>query len=95
MDINYQFLEQTFYLVLAAVPTTLNLTVTSLLLSLPLAFFMALVCLRRTRYVSGFVGSYITLLRGTPASSKALYASCWLHEPFQIATVLPLRSATD
>ena len=66
MDINYQFLEQTFYLVLAAVPTTLNLTVTSLLLSLPLAFFMALVRLRRTRYVSGFVGAYITLLRGTP-----------------------------
>ena len=66
MDINYQFLEQTFYLVLAAVPTTLNLTVTSLLLSLPLAFFMALVRLRRVPYISGFVGVYITLLRGTP-----------------------------
>ena len=66
MDINYHFLEQTFYLVMAAVPTTLNLTFTSLLLSLPLAFFMALVRLRRVRYVSGFVSVYITLLRGTP-----------------------------
>ena len=74
MDINYHFLVQTFYLVMAAVPTTLNLTFTSLLLSLPLAFFMALVRLRRVRdFQPQPDGSILAWRRLSRSSHELLY----------------------
>lgn len=66
MDINYEFLIKTFYLVLAAVPTTLNITVISLLIALPLAFYLAVIRLRSSRYIRPLISAYVTFVRGTP-----------------------------
>ena len=66
MDINYEFLIKTFYLVLAAVPTTLNITVVSLLIALPFAFYLAVIRLRPGKYIQSLISGYITFVRGTP-----------------------------
>jgi len=66
MDINYQFLLKTFYLVLAAVPMTLNITVVSLLIATPLAFYLAVVRLRPGKYLRRLISAYVTFVRGTP-----------------------------
>jgi len=66
MDINYQFLLRTFYLVLAAVPTTLNITAVSLLIAMPLAFYLAVVRMSQGKYSKPLISAYITFVRGTP-----------------------------
>lgn len=66
MDINYEFLIKTFYLVLAAVPTTLNITVISLLIALPFAFYLAVIRLRSSKYIRPLISAYVTFVRGTP-----------------------------
>lgn len=66
MDINYEFLIKTFYLVLAAVPTTLNITVISLLIGLPFAFYLAVIRLRSSKYIRPLISAYVTFVRGTP-----------------------------
>lgn len=66
MDIDYQFLVKTFYLVLAAVPMTLNITAVSLLIAMPLAFYLAVLRLRPGKYIRPIISGYITFVRGTP-----------------------------
>lgn len=66
MDIDYQFLVKTFYLVLAAVPMTLNITAVSLLIAMPLAFYLAVLRLRPGKYIRSIISAYITFVRGTP-----------------------------
>lgn len=66
MDINYEFLIKTFYLVLAAVPTTLNITVVSLIIALPFAFYLAVIRLQPSKYIRLLISSYVTFVRGTP-----------------------------
>ncbi len=67
MELDYDFLAATFWLVLTAVPVTLKLTAVSLLAAAPLAFGIAL--LRRPQAAglrSWLAGSYVTFVRGTP-----------------------------
>lgn len=66
MDLDYEFLIRTFYLVLAAVPTTLNLTFVSLLVATPFAFGLALVRMGTGKYIRPLVSGYVTFVRGTP-----------------------------
>lgn len=67
MEINYQFLVDTFYLVLAAVPTTLKLTIIPLLLASPFALTIALIRLHQQKsFLKTLVSAYVTFVRGTP-----------------------------
>lgn len=66
MNLNYEFMVDTFFIALSGVVATLKLTFFPLLLATPLAFFFALI---RIKKIAGFyqiVGFYISLLRGTP-----------------------------
>lgn len=66
MNIDYQFLVKTFYLVLAAIPTTINITAVSLFIAIPLAFYLAVIRLRPKKYLRALISGYVTFVRGTP-----------------------------
>ena len=72
MELNYQFMLNTLGLLLRGVPATLSLTVVSLLVAAPFAFFMALARLRNTPYVQGPIKLYISLIRGVPVVIQIL-----------------------
>jgi len=67
MEINYKFLIDTFYIVLAAVPTTLKLTIIPLLAAAPFALAIALIRLQKGKSLWKMpVSAYVTFVRGTP-----------------------------
>lgn len=66
MEINIPYMINTFFLALSGVPTTLLITVVSLLAASPIAYFMALAKINRTRVASQLVTVYVSCIRGTP-----------------------------
>lgn len=72
MDLNYEFMAETFRLLFTGVPVTLKLTVVSLLVSAPFAFFMALARIRRTPVAHRLVAVYTSLVRGVPVIVQIL-----------------------
>lgn len=66
MEINIPYMINTFFLALKGVPTTLLITAVSLLAAAPIAYFMALAKIHRTRVTSQLVTAYVSCIRGTP-----------------------------
>ncbi len=66
MELDYQFLIKTFFLILKGIPTTLKITAISLVLASPLAFGMALAKIYDIKYLKKIVVVYVSFMRGTP-----------------------------
>lgn len=66
MELDYSFLEKTLLLVLLAIPTTLKLTVVSVLAAAPFSLGIALVRLHQKGALLRLVTAYVTFVRGTP-----------------------------
>ena len=64
---------QTFFDVLAGIPVTLELTFITLLLSFPIAFFMALQKLEKKKVSGKIVSGYVSFVRGTPVVLQILF----------------------
>lgn len=66
MDINLEFMKETFWVAVSGIPVTLKLTFIPLLLSAPIAFFLALSKINKTRILWRIVTVYVSFVRGTP-----------------------------
>lgn len=66
MQLDTQFMWDTFFLALRAVPTTLNITVVTLLFSLPLGFLFGLASYKRIPVFNQIFKVYVSFLRGVP-----------------------------
>ena len=73
MNINTEFMIQTFKDVLAGIPVTLELTFITLLISAPIAFFMALQKLEQKKVGGKIVSGYVSFVRGTPIVLQTLF----------------------
>lgn len=73
MTLNTEFIIRTFHEVLAGIPVTLELTFITLLISFPIAFFMALQKIEKKRVGGRLVTGYVSLIRGTPVVLQILF----------------------
>ena len=73
MDINTKFMVETFFAALKGIPTTLIITVVTLLISAPLGFFMGLSRLRKRGIGNKLINGYVSFIRGTPVVLQILF----------------------
>lgn len=66
MQLDYDFMVATFYKVWGGLGVTLSLTALSLIIALPIAFYMAVIRIRGHKLGSGISRVYISFVRGTP-----------------------------
>lgn len=66
MDLNIEFMKKTFWLALNGVPQTLKITIVSLVLSLIIGSFFALVKIYKIKVATQLINIYISIIRGTP-----------------------------
>jgi len=62
----------TFFLALTGVPATLSITAVALILSTPIAFFMAISRIYNVTVVKQIVTTYVSFIRGTPVVLQIL-----------------------
>lgn len=73
MDINTKFMVETFFAALKGIPTTLIITLVTLLISTPLGFFMGLRRLRKGGIGNKLITGYVSFIRGTPIVLQILF----------------------
>ena len=73
MRLDTEFMWETFLDVLHGVPVTLKLTVITLLVSAPIAFFMALSRSGEGRIGRRIITAYVSFIRGTPVVLQILF----------------------
>lgn len=73
MTLNTEFIIQTLWDVLAGIPVTLELTFVTLLISFPIAFFMALQKIEKKKVFGKLVTGYVSFIRGTPVVLQILF----------------------
>ena len=66
MELDYGFMIETFYKIWDGIGVTLGLTALSLLIALPVSFYMAIIRLRGHKLGTGITRFYISFVRGTP-----------------------------
>lgn len=66
MELDYGFMIETFYKIWDGIGVTLGLTALSLLIALPISFYMAVVRLRGNKLGAGITRFYVSFVRGTP-----------------------------
>ncbi|HEY5523760.1 MAG TPA: ABC transporter permease subunit, partial [Clostridium sp.] len=64
--LDYKFLVDTFFVALSGAPTTILITVVSLLIAIPLGFLLALTRVDKTPFFNRFAQVYVSFVRGTP-----------------------------
>lgn len=104
MELNIPYMIDTFILALAGIPITLFITIVSLLIAVPIAFFMSLVKIRRAGIANKLVTVYVSFIRGTPIVLQILvvysllpslmnYISTQLHLGIDVFEINPLLYA--
>lgn len=73
MKLNTEFMARTLIAVLSGVPVTLKLTFFTLLLSTPIAFFMALARMKKSGATGRLIAAYVSFIRGTPIVLQILF----------------------
>lgn len=73
MQLNTEFMWETFWHVLTGVPVTLQITVVALLASAPLGFFMALSKSGDGKIGKKIITGYVSFIRGTPIVLQILF----------------------
>ncbi|HHW67800.1 MAG: L-cystine transport system permease protein [Epulopiscium sp.] len=66
MELNIEYMIDTFFLALTGVPATLSITAVALLVSAPIAFFMAISKIYNIKIIKQVVTGYVSFIRGTP-----------------------------
>lgn len=66
MNLNTDFIKETFFLVLHGIPVTLRLVAVVLLISLPLGFVIAILRKKEKGLVARLMAFYVSFARGTP-----------------------------
>ncbi|MCB2294840.1 amino acid ABC transporter permease [Clostridium algoriphilum] len=64
--LNYKFLVDTFFVALSGAPTTILITIVSLLIAIPLGFLLALTRVNAIPLFNRFTKVYVSFVRGTP-----------------------------
>ena len=64
--INVPFLIDTFFVALSGVPVALLVTVVSLLIAVPIGFFLALTRINQIPVINTIAKIYVSFVRGTP-----------------------------
>lgn len=72
MKLNTGFMAETFLDALVGVPVTLQLTLVTLLISIPVGFFMALGRLGKGKQ-GRLIGVYVSFIRSTPIVVQILF----------------------
>lgn len=72
MELNMDYLINTLFLAMTGIPTTLKITIVSLLVSTPIAFFMAISKVYNVKIVKQLVSLYVSIIRGTPVILQIL-----------------------
>ena len=73
MTLKTKFMKEAFISSLGGIPTTLELTFITLLVSIPIAFFMARSKIERKKVSSRIVTAYVSIIRGTPVVLQILF----------------------
>ncbi|MBO4824403.1 MAG: amino acid ABC transporter permease [Lachnospiraceae bacterium] len=73
MKLNTEFMRETFIASLGGIPKTMLITILTLLVSIPIAFAMALSKLENKKVSSKFVTAYVSFIRGTPIVLQILF----------------------
>lgn len=73
MHINTEFMAETFLASLGGIPVTLEITLVTLLISVPPAFFMVLARQRLKGIGSRLASAYVSFIRGTPVVLQILF----------------------
>jgi L-cystine transport system permease protein len=66
IDFNTEFFIDTFFKALSGVPTTLNMTGVTLLISIPLGFLLAIIRVAKVPVITQIIELYVSFIRGTP-----------------------------
>ena len=66
MELDYGFMIETYYKIWDGIGVTLGLTALSLIIALPISFYMAVIRLRGHKLGTGITRFYISFVRGTP-----------------------------
>ena len=74
MKLNTKFMQETFLIALHGIPVTLQITFVSLIIAMPIAFFMAEARIHRTPIWEKVVIFYVSIVRGTPIVLQILIA---------------------
>lgn len=64
--LNYQFMVKSFGKILSALPVTLNIAIVTMIFSLILSFFVAMVRINKVKVISRLATIYVSFIRGTP-----------------------------
>ena len=64
--LNYQFMAKSFGKILSALPVTLNIAIVTMIFSLILSFFVAMVRINKVKVISRLATIYVSFIRGTP-----------------------------
>lgn len=73
MQLNLQFMWETFLDVLHGIPVTLQIVIVTLLVSVPLGFLMAVSKSGEGRIGRRMIAAYVSLIRGTPVVLQILF----------------------
>ena len=79
MELDFDFMEKTFGLLWTGVPVTMEITIVSLLLASPVAFYFALNRIKGNPVVSLIGRGYVSFVRGTPIVLQILLLYSLLH----------------
>lgn len=73
MELNTTFMRETLVKVLTGVPTTLQITIITLLIAGPLAFLFAIARMEKKKVASKLIAGYVSFIRGTPVILQILF----------------------
>lgn len=66
IDFNTEFFINTFFKALSGIPTTLNITAVTLIISIPLGFLLAIIRVKKIPVLARIGEIYVSFIRGTP-----------------------------
>ncbi len=73
MELNIKFMGETLLKVLAGIPTTLEITVITLVVAGPLAFLFAIARAENKKVAGRLITAYVSFIRGTPVILQILF----------------------
>ncbi|WP_054632772.1 amino acid ABC transporter permease [Thermoclostridium stercorarium] len=72
MELDVKFMIETFFQALSGIPVTLSITAVALIISTPVAFFMAVSKIYNIKIIKQLVSAYVSFIRGTPVVLQIL-----------------------
>jgi L-cystine transport system permease protein len=66
MDLNTEYMINTFKLALGGIPVTMEITIVTLLFAIPVSFWFSIAKIYRLKFISQFTTLYVSFVRGTP-----------------------------